>query len=291
MHDQYEAVVTDNGSFLAGYKRLHMQMIPKSGAGSFLYTTLRILRVRKGRADWRIGSRTVAIEAGDIIAVNNVEVRQFLRADGEIEMDIFAFLPMVFGRDTDCLRLFYSRAPEFSPRMDRTMPGFRQADTLFDMLPGAFSMKDAEVRRTLVTSLMTAAVTVLLADIHEKSPALLTADSDSRTAAAVIAAAVHEINHCIGEEFSVGELAAKLNLSRGYFTRIFRSCTGVTPGAFIARCRVQNAIRLLSSGRYTVLDAAMASGFGSSSGFYKTFTAVCGMPPGEYLRNAGIAAI
>ena len=291
MHDSYDAVVTDNGSFLAAYSICRIAGVPEHGGSFFLFTTLRILRVRSGRADWRIGSRTVSIAPGDIIVVNNVEARQFLRIEGNFEAEIFAFLPMVFGRETDCLRLFYSRAPEFSPRIDPALPCFSDVSALLDMLSAAFLAEDSASRRTLVTSLLTAAVTMLLDDIGRHAPAsLCTADSDSRTAASVIAGAVHEINANIREEFGVGELAARMNLSRGYFTRMFRACTGVTPGAFIARCRVQNAVRLMMSGSCNVLDAAMASGFGSSSGFYKTFAAVCGMPPGEYLKRAGIRA-
>lgn len=291
MHDSYEAIVNDNGSFLAGYHIFRIANVPENGDNFNLFTTLRILRVRHGCADWRIGSRIVSIAPGDIIAVNNVEVRQFIRIEGEIEADIFAFLPMVFGRDTDCLRLFYSRAPEFSPRIDPALPCFAGVSVLLDMLSAAFMSEDTASRRTLVTSLLTAAVTMLLDDIGCHAPASLCAtDTHSRTAAAVIAGAVHEINANIREEFSVGELAARMNLSRGYFTRMFRAYTGVTPGSFIARCRVQNAVRLMMSGNYNVLDAAIASGFGSSSGFYKTFAAVCGMPPGDYLKRAGTRA-
>ena len=49
--------------------------------------------------------------------------------------------------------------------------------------------------------------------------------------------------------------------------------------------KVQAVLRRMNGSRENVLDTAMACGFTSSSGFYKTFRVVCGMPPRAYLAS------
>ena len=282
MYDTYESVVTENDSFIAAYKHCR---IWKSGVDKndyFLYPTLRILRVIEGNAKWQIGDRVISISPGDIVAVNNVVIRKFVHIEKYFDSEVFAFTPMVFGRETDCLRLFYDNAQNTGPLIDRNLPCFGNVNTLLDMAGSVFT--DGHIQpRPIITSLITAAVSMILADTDRCRHSGERTYIERKHSAVVVSEAVKLIYSSLNEEFNVEKLAGQLNLSRGYFTRIFRAYTGITPGEFIKRCRVQNTIYLLNSG-CTVTEAAMGSGFGSLSGFYKAFTSVCGTPPGKYLK-------
>ena len=73
MFDSYEHTLTRQGKFVAGYKHCD---VTRDSMGTYLFTTLRLLRVLRGSADWKIGKRVFRLREGDIIAVNNAEVRQ-----------------------------------------------------------------------------------------------------------------------------------------------------------------------------------------------------------------------
>jgi AraC-like DNA-binding protein len=58
----------------------------------------------------------------------------------------------------------------------------------------------------------------------------------------------------------------------------------VTFTEFLAHLRVEEAARLLAEGRGST-EAAFASGFNTTAGFYAAFKRVMGANPGEWLRR------
>lgn len=284
MYDNYKYVILRDGSFAAGYKRFRIHHATEGR--HFLFTTLRLVRVTRGHAVWQIGNHRISIAPGDIIAINNVDVRQFLSVDDDFRGEIFAFLPTLFGSDADCLRLFYGRSPGFDPLIDKDLDCYDTINRLLDLTAQTFTSPDGEARGALISSLLISATALLLRETAMKHPdAFAPTNASNRNSGAIISETVRYINANIGNEFGVSTLASHVNLSRSHYTRLFHSMTGTSPGAFLARCRVQNAIRLMINDSRNILDAAILSGFSSSSGFYKTFRAVCGMSPGEYLRS------
>lgn len=87
-----------------------------------------------------------------------------------------------------------------------------------------------------------------------------------------------------------GDVAARLELSQEYLTRIFRKCAGVTPGKYLNRLRVEHAKLLLRQEGRTVAFVSDACGFSSGNYFARVFRQFTGMSPGEYVRaNRGEA--
>jgi AraC family transcriptional regulator of adaptative response / DNA-3-methyladenine glycosylase II len=85
----------------------------------------------------------------------------------------------------------------------------------------------------------------------------------------------------------IADLARASGLSRTALNDLFRNHAQESPAAFLRRTRVAFAARLLGEGTRP-LDAAAASGFGSSSTFHQQFAACTAMTPAAYaeLRNA-----
>lgn len=80
---------------------------------------------------------------------------------------------------------------------------------------------------------------------------------------------------------SLAELADAVELSPGYFHRLFKAATGVTPRAYAAAHRARRVRDGLIRGR-AVTDAIYDAGFGSNGRFYATSNAVLGMTPTRY---------
>jgi AraC-like DNA-binding protein len=67
---------------------------------------------------------------------------------------------------------------------------------------------------------------------------------------------------------------------------LFRETVGTTLGAYLTRCRMAEAQRLLLTTGMTTSEIAHAAGFGSQSSFYAHFTRSCQVSPSAYRHGA-----
>ena len=82
------------------------------------------------------------------------------------------------------------------------------------------------------------------------------------------------------------ELAARAFMSERTFCRKFKEATGLPPIAYQRRLRVQKAQELLSSGYYTLEDAAAALGFTDAAHLSRCFYQETGVRAGSLRRGA-----
>ena len=119
---------------------------------------------------------------------------------------------------------------------------------------------------------------------HERAararPAELPAVGTDRTAAAIAAfIATH-----FREPLQLVDIAEAVTLHPSTVGAVFRRSTGVTPGQYLAQCRIAEAQRLLIATDRTTIDIARRCGFGSTSRFYSAFAEHCQMAPATYRR-------
>jgi AraC family transcriptional regulator of adaptative response/methylated-DNA-[protein]-cysteine methyltransferase len=80
---------------------------------------------------------------------------------------------------------------------------------------------------------------------------------------------------------SLTDLADAAGLSPGYFHRLFKATTGLTPRDYAAARRAGRVRTELAKGR-SVTEAIYDAGFNSSGRFYEQSTGMLGMTPGRY---------
>ncbi|MFI1646857.1 GlxA family transcriptional regulator [Streptomyces avidinii] len=90
-----------------------------------------------------------------------------------------------------------------------------------------------------------------------------------------------------GENLGVEHLAARARLSPRHFARAFRAETGVTPGRYVERVRVDHARRLLEESGEGIAQIARACGYGNPEALRRAFLRTLGQPPAEYRRRFG----
>lgn len=86
-------------------------------------------------------------------------------------------------------------------------------------------------------------------------------------------------------EFSVEELASKLNISRSYFYKKLMKITGKKPIEFIRIIRMKRACQLLDESQLQVAEIAYMLGYNSPRIFSRHFKDEFGISPSEYLRR------
>ena len=88
------------------------------------------------------------------------------------------------------------------------------------------------------------------------------------------------------EDLSVQGIAIRLGLDRSYFSNLFRSKTGMPPGQYLSRLRLERAAEMLASG-YPPTIAGSSCGFSELAYFSRRFKVHFGCSPRAYMqRNA-----
>ena len=85
-------------------------------------------------------------------------------------------------------------------------------------------------------------------------------------------------------EISINSLASLLNLSAEYFSRLFKSETGMTPQNMVIKYRMEKACRLLSSTSLSINEISACIGIHDQRYFSKLFKKRFGCSPTEYRK-------
>ena len=94
---------------------------------------------------------------------------------------------------------------------------------------------------------------------------------------------VHYIQaHYMEEDLTVEKIAKEYYTSRMQLFRLFKKALGVSPQQYLVQVRMNHAATLLRTTTQTVNDIKRASGYGSSSWFYKMFQQTYGYSPDTY---------
>ncbi|MFF2329416.1 MULTISPECIES: GlxA family transcriptional regulator [unclassified Streptomyces] len=100
---------------------------------------------------------------------------------------------------------------------------------------------------------------------------------------------LREVQHWItehpGEDLSVDALAARARLSPRHFARAFRAETGLTPGRYVDRTRLEHARRLLEDTTDGITGISRACGYGTPEAMRRAFLKALGTAPAEYRRR------
>ena len=82
--------------------------------------------------------------------------------------------------------------------------------------------------------------------------------------------------------YRIEDLARDAFVSPDHFRRLFKERTGITPKAWIIRCRIQKAKGLLLGSDYTIERIAELCGFQNVFFFSRQFKEKAGIPPSVY---------
>ncbi|MFF5476242.1 GlxA family transcriptional regulator [Streptomyces sp. NPDC012935] len=86
-------------------------------------------------------------------------------------------------------------------------------------------------------------------------------------------------------DLTVETLAARASLSARHFARAFQTETGLTPGRYVDRVRLEHARRLLEDSSDGIEEISRASGYGTPEAMRRAFVKTLGAAPIEYRRR------
>lgn len=83
----------------------------------------------------------------------------------------------------------------------------------------------------------------------------------------------------LNQSLGLTELAQVVQMSPGYFSRLFKQSTGVAPHQYLIQCRVQRAKELLCKGEFTIAEIAYQVGFANQGHLNYHFKRLVGITP------------
>ncbi|MCR5453535.1 MAG: response regulator [Bacteroidales bacterium] len=88
-------------------------------------------------------------------------------------------------------------------------------------------------------------------------------------------------------DFSVSTLSNILAMSTSTLYRKIKALTGITSTDYIRKIKMQNAAKMLQSGRYSVSEVSFKVGISSDNYFRQCFKDEYGVTPAEYVKTGG----
>ncbi len=89
----------------------------------------------------------------------------------------------------------------------------------------------------------------------------------------------------LGEKLTLDGIASKCSYNKSYFSRLFKSYTGMTFTDFLKKERVEKAKSLLLSTSDSAERISLNVGYTDKTRFYKDFKELVGMTPTEYRKK------
>lgn len=86
------------------------------------------------------------------------------------------------------------------------------------------------------------------------------------------------------DDITLTQLAERAGMSKFYFSRMFEQYTNSNFNTYLAKCRLDNAKRLLANKDNKITDIAFQSGFGSLATFNRIFLKYEGMSPTDFRK-------
>ena len=95
-----------------------------------------------------------------------------------------------------------------------------------------------------------------------------------------------EILNILAErQFPLSEVAAECGLSRGHFSKAFKTTTGQSPHAWLIERRIEAARQMLQASSASLSEIAIACGFADQSHLTRVFGARTGSSPALWRRQ------
>ncbi len=106
-----------------------------------------------------------------------------------------------------------------------------------------------------------------------------------RLTRAKLVRAVEYVQDQLNADLTVSGIAQAVGMSPYYFARLFRESTGQSPHQYVVEARVRKAKELLTTGKFTISEAAHQVGFVDQSHLTRHFKRVFGVPPKRLLES------
>ncbi len=250
------------------------------------YDELKFVKVSSGSGIWNINGRDHPVKEGDIVIFSRADIRSIRTVTSEESLIIeqIIFLPITIYPWQNCADFFFERPSGFVNIIPKDNEIHSVILNNFDNIKNEISGEN-RFKNEFIVNVLTRMV-IYTARLYPATASIKPVNANMQNNQyQIVCNAIAYINSHINEDLSRPVLSKKFWVSPSHFSRIFKEYSGFCLQDYIVRCRVTHTINLIRKKNINVLDAALESGFSSSSGFYRAFHATTGMKPGDLKKN------
>lgn len=251
---------------------------------------LEIALFKSGYGKYKTSRKEYSIKPGDVFIFRSNEVHWISEIEEAEEMNLLniQFAPHILWASNSfphysLMSQFISGGDRISNRLDRDNLHIEEIRSL--ILDMHCEINEEMPEYPLMLKLDLANIFIKLIRYFYNQP-----DDESsymtRSNFRAIEASMNYIQEHLTENIKLEELASIANMSKTYYTTIFKSLNGVTPWDYIVSKRIDLAISLLQNGTQTMLNLALKCGFNSTANFNRAFKKYTGRTPTEF-KNFG----
>jgi AraC-like DNA-binding protein/quercetin dioxygenase-like cupin family protein len=267
-----------SGNFLLKLFNLHVKP-GKRPYREHRHPELEIALFKSGKGIYSIGNKDYLIQAGDIFLFNNTESHYITNIEQSEEMVLMNihFEPRFIWSsgndlfDARYLKIFFDRNENFEHRLDRNNSATETIRNLMLEMEKEFYFKPVEYDLMVKIELLM----ILFTLIRHFNYVNVNDDEDSASSQnynyASIEKAIDYINQHYTDNISLDELAETANMSKSYFSTVFKKLNGISPWDYLISKRISLATELLKNTNKTVLEIALECGFNNTANFNRAF--------------------
>lgn len=279
-----------------GFSIKFFECRPLSGKREFFphkHIQLEFSFIKSGSGKYKISHKEYSIMPGDVFFFRSNEMHWItdIYPDENMVLINIHFEPYVLWASndfphSDALINIISKTQKISNRLDRDNPHIDEVRNLIINIENEFKNEAVEYPLMIKINLATIFIN-LIRNFYFKN-----SDDDSfqmdNSNFSAIEASMDYIQEHLTEPIKLEDLAAVANMSKTYYTTIFKKLNGVTPWDHIVSKRIDLAISYLQNDSQTMLDLALKCGFNSTANFNRAFKKYTGRTPSEYKAHGPI---
>ena len=185
--------------------------------------------------------------------------------------------------DIKFLAAFLNQDSTFENRMPRNNPVVSTIVSLMEQMKGEYDQKLPDYEQMIKIMLLT-----ILMSINRSYGLSLNEDISHLTNKHfdMIAQSMKYIDEHIAENLSLEKLADMANVSRSYYSRIFKIVNRIPPMDYIIRKRIDLAKVALQKTDLSILEIAYQCGFNNTANFNRAFRQRTGLVPSAFRKQA-----
>lgn len=236
----------------------------------------------QGELHIRIGAETAVLRGGDILLLS-AEWPHSIRVTGQTPTRVFTMALELDGKGLERLgRLQTALSPSGFQALGDIID---YADDIFNITADSRQYTDSVDKDTTVSvkQILQAKIELFLLELLEQCPEAQDAAPVSRSQ--LVARTNEELRRHLCDSVSIEDICQRLNLSKSYLSSLYKRKTGKSIIAHFNEMKIEEARRLIASGRYNFTEIAERLGFSSIHYFSRMFKSVAGMTPSEYEKS------
>jgi AraC-like DNA-binding protein/mannose-6-phosphate isomerase-like protein (cupin superfamily) len=264
---------------------------PASNMSTFhWHEFMEISFIRSGEGKYEIEDKVFHVEKGDIIVINNIEKHRVTYKPGNplyetvIHFDSSLISSGVDGFwGTSYLDLFKYERTGFNniPELDKATK--EEVQSLVSGIEKEYFQKNQYYELSIKAKLL-CLITVLLRNCNIKT----INDFDviaKRNQIERLEKILKYVNENYDKEINLALAAQKFYMNTSYFSDYFKKNVGINFTDYLAKVRINKAVKLLGETGISSTEIAFSCGFNNVTSFYNTFKKIKGMNPGDFKKN------